>query len=93
MIFKPCYCFKTGCGAYLFGCGGLGKCAVVDAHEVDIDAYLAPSQRSKGMRITHVIDTHVHAEDRSRGPALAKKVGAPYCQHASADQGRHEASP
>jgi hydroxyacylglutathione hydrolase len=71
MIFKRYDCFKTGCAAYLFGCGGLGKCAVVDAH---------------------VIDTHVHAEDRSGGPALAKKVGAPYCQHASADQGRHEAS-
>ena len=38
MIFKPCYHFDTGCAAYLFGCGGLGKCAVV-AHEEDVDAY------------------------------------------------------
>ena len=30
-IFKPYYYFETGCAAYLFGCGGLGKCAVVDA--------------------------------------------------------------
>jgi glyoxylase-like metal-dependent hydrolase (beta-lactamase superfamily II) len=37
------------------------------------------------MRITHVIDTHVHADHRSGGPALAKKVGAPYCLHDSAD--------
>src|SRR5690606_35930718 len=29
MIFKPYYYFETGCAAYLFGCGGLGKCAVV----------------------------------------------------------------
>jgi glyoxylase-like metal-dependent hydrolase (beta-lactamase superfamily II) len=37
------------------------------------------------MRITHVIDTHIHADHRSGGPALAKKVGAPYCLHESAD--------
>jgi glyoxylase-like metal-dependent hydrolase (beta-lactamase superfamily II) len=37
------------------------------------------------MRITHVIDTHVHADHRSGGVALAKKVGASYCLHESAD--------
>jgi glyoxylase-like metal-dependent hydrolase (beta-lactamase superfamily II) len=84
MIFKPYYYFETGCAAYLFGCGGLGKCAVVDAHEEDVDAYVAFAE-SKGMCITHVIDTHVHADHRSGGPALAKKVGVPYCLHASAD--------
>jgi len=84
MIFKPYYYFETGCAAYLFGCGTLGKCAVVDAHERDIDAY-AEFAASKDMRITHVIDTHVHADHRSGGPALARKVGAKYCLHESAD--------
>jgi len=84
MIFKPYYYFETGCAAYLFGCGSLGKCAVVDAHEEDIDAYAAFAA-SKGMRITHVIDTHVHADHRSGGLALAQKVGASYCLHESAD--------
>lgn len=84
MIFRPYYYFETGCAAYLFGCGGLGKCAVVDAHERDLDAY-AEFAASKGMRITHVIDTHVHADHRSGGPALATKVGAIYCLHESAD--------
>ena len=84
MIFKPYYYFETGCAAYLFGCGGLGKCAVVDAHERDLDAY-AEFAASKGMQITHVIDTHVHADHRSGGVALAKKVGAVYCLHESAD--------
>ncbi|AKV04470.1 Metallo-beta-lactamase family protein [Labilithrix luteola] len=37
------------------------------------------------MRITHVIDTHVHADHRSGGPELAKRVQAAYCLHASAD--------
>lgn len=84
MIFKPYYHFETGCAAYLFGCGGHGKCAVVDAHEDDVDAYLAFAA-SKGMRITHVIDTHVHADHRSGGPALAARAGAAYALHASAD--------
>jgi glyoxylase-like metal-dependent hydrolase (beta-lactamase superfamily II) len=84
MIFRPYYYFDTGCAAYLFGCGSLEKCAVVDAHVEDIDAYIAFAN-AKGMRITHVIDTHVHADHRSGGPSLARKVGAPYCLHESAN--------
>jgi hydroxyacylglutathione hydrolase len=84
VIFKPYYYFETGCAAYLFGCGGLGTCAVVDAHLHDVDAYIAFAA-AKGMRITHVVDTHVHADHRSGGAELAKKVGASYCLHESAD--------
>jgi hydroxyacylglutathione hydrolase len=84
MIFKPYYYFETGCAAYLLGCGGLGKCAIVDAHTHDVDAYIAFAA-SKSMRITHVIDTHVHADHRSGGAELAAKVGAAYCMHQSAD--------
>lgn len=80
MIFKPYYHFETGCAAYLFGCATVGKCAVVDAHEHDIDAY-AEFAASKGMQITHVFDTHVHADHRSGGPLLARRVGAAYCLH------------
>jgi hydroxyacylglutathione hydrolase len=36
------------------------------------------------MRITHVIDTHVHADHRSGGATLARKAGALYCLHGSA---------
>ena len=84
MIFKPYYYFETGCATYLLGCGTLGKCAVVDPHEEDLEAYVAFATE-KGMRISHVIDTHVHADHRSGGPALAEKLGAAYCLHESAD--------
>ena len=84
MIFRPYHYFETGCAGYVFGCAALAKCCVVDAHEEDIDRYAAFAT-SKGMRITHVIDTHIHADHRSGGPALAKKVGASYCLHESAD--------
>jgi len=84
MIFRPFHHFETGCAAYLLGCGTLGKCAVVDAHEKDVEVY-ATFAASKGMRITHVFDTHVHADHLSGGPSLARKVGAAYCLHESAD--------
>jgi len=83
MIFRPYYYFETGCAAYVFGCGTLGKCAVVDPHETDIEAYIAFAA-TKRMVITHVIDTHVHADHRSAGPDLAKRTSAHYCLHESA---------
>jgi len=83
MIFRPYYDYATGCAAYLFGCGTVGECAVVDAHD-DADAYLSFAT-AKGMQITYVIDTHVHADHRSGGPALAERTGAAYCLHACAD--------
>jgi len=83
MIFRPFYYYETGCAAYVFGCGTLGKCAVVDAHEGDVAAYIS-FVRSKEMKITHVIDTHVHADHRSGGRTLAAETGAKYCLHRSA---------
>ncbi len=84
MILRPYYYDDHGCAAYVFGCGTLGQCAVVDARYEDVEAY-ATFAGSKGMRITHVIDTHVHADHRSGGPALAERVSARYCLHASAE--------
>jgi hydroxyacylglutathione hydrolase len=83
MIFRPFYRFETGCAAYVFGCGGKGMCVVVDPQEQDVDAYVKFADE-KGMRITHIFDTHVHADHRSGGRALATRTGAPYCLHRSA---------
>src|SRR5262249_13917788 len=87
MIFRPFYHFETGCAGYVFGCGALGKCAAVDIREDDVNE-AAAFAASKGMQITHVIDTHVHADHRSGGPALAQKAGAHYCLHESAKVNR-----
>lgn len=84
MIFRPFLYFDTGCAAYLFGCGSVGRCAVVDPQERDLDAY-ASFAESKGMTITHVFDTHIHADHRSGGRELARRTGASYCLHRSAD--------
>jgi len=84
MIFKPFHYDATGCAAYLFGCGGVGVCTVVDPQEQDVESYIRFADAKK-MRITHVFDTHVHADHRSGGRALAARVGAKYCLHRSAD--------
>jgi hydroxyacylglutathione hydrolase len=56
----------------------------VDPQEADIDAYILFSA-SKGMKITHVIDTHIQADHVSGGRILAAKTGSPYYLHESAD--------
>jgi hydroxyacylglutathione hydrolase len=84
MIFRPFYYYDLGCAAYLLGCGTLGKCAVVDPRMEDVETYPAFAEAKK-MRITHVIDTHVHADHRSGGAQLAARVHAEYCLHESAD--------
>ena len=83
MIFRPFYYFDTGCASYLFGCAGKGYAAVVDPQDHDLDSYIEFAT-SKRMRITHVIDTHVHADHISGGRALAERTGSAYALHESA---------
>jgi glyoxylase-like metal-dependent hydrolase (beta-lactamase superfamily II) len=56
----------------------------VDPHEDDADAYIEFAQ-SKGMKIAHIIDTHIQADHISGGRVIAAKTGAAYCLHESAD--------
>ena len=84
MIFRPFYYYDLGCAAYLLGCGTLGQSAVVDPRADDVEAYIAFA-RAKKMPITHVIDTHVHADHRSGAVGLAQATGAAYRLHESAD--------
>src|ERR1051326_1808599 len=81
MIFRQ-FLHTAPIGAsYVFGCGGQGQGVVVDPVE-DISAYQQAS-RETGMRIVHVIDTHVHADHVSGGRALADGTGASYLVHES----------
>ncbi len=83
-MFRPFYRFDTGCAAYVFGCASEGFACVVDPHEGEVDAYVRFAA-SKGMKITHVFDTHVHADHRSGARGLVQKTGAKHCMHRSAD--------
>jgi glyoxylase-like metal-dependent hydrolase (beta-lactamase superfamily II) len=64
-----------GCLSYLVG--HTGKAAVVDPC-VDASVYTAVAER-EGLQITHILETHVHADHISRAPALAEKTGALLC--------------
>ena len=92
MIFRQ-FLHTTPIGAsYLFGCGGQGQCVVVDPFVdpfEDIEPYVDAS-RETGMRIMHVMETHVHADHRSGGRALAEASGARYLVH-EAVEGREDA--
>ena len=68
--------------SYLFGCGGKAAGAVVDPLG-DPSPYLKAAEAS-GMRISYVIDTHLHADHVSAGRALAEAAGAEYVLFAEA---------
>ncbi len=69
--------------SYLFGCGGKGRAVAVDVVAGDEDWFLEQAAAQQ-VTITHVIETHVHADHYSGGRALAERLGARYCLHASA---------
>lgn len=68
--------------SYFFGCAGHAKAVAVDVVAGDEDWFLAEAEAAQ-VRIAHVIDTHVHADHYSGGPALARRAGAPYHLHES----------
>jgi glyoxylase-like metal-dependent hydrolase (beta-lactamase superfamily II) len=66
--------------SYLFGCAGHRKAIAVDVVAGD-EAWFADQAKQAGAKITHVIDSHVHADHVSAGRALARATGAQYCLH------------
>lgn len=81
MFFKQ-LASKESTLSYFFGCGSLGKAVAVDVVTGD-EAWFVEEARKAGVKISHVIDTHVHADHYSGGRKLAEMVGAPYCLHES----------
>ena len=81
MFFKQ-LATKESSLSYFFGCGSLGKAVAVDVVAGDEEWFTEEAAKAN-VKITHVIDTHVHADHYSGGRALAKLVGADYCLHES----------
>src|SRR5258708_38284126 len=73
MFFKPYYLGCLAHASYLVG-GDNGEAAVIDPRR-DVDEYIADAEAA-GLRIKHVIESHLHADFVSGHVELAKRTGA-----------------
>ncbi len=71
-----------GCASYLIGCEGAGIATVVDPDR-DIQKYL-DAAAARHMKITHIIETHLHADHVSGNTDLADQTGAEIYVHEAA---------
>jgi glyoxylase-like metal-dependent hydrolase (beta-lactamase superfamily II)/rhodanese-related sulfurtransferase len=83
MYFKQILNDDFGCSSYVVASRRTREAAVIDPSD-DIRQY-TDLARDRGYRITHVIDTHIHADHVSGNRALAEATGAELYLHASAD--------
>jgi hydroxyacylglutathione hydrolase len=74
MYFKRFYDTDLAQASYMLGCQKTGECLVVDPVR-DIAQYLDEARRQK-LRVTHVTETHIHADYLSGSRELARATGA-----------------
>ena len=83
MIFQQFPNEEAGCLSYLVGCGQAGEAVVVDPGRGLVDEYLRVA-RKKGLRITHIVETHTNADHISGNRDLAAVTQNPILLHHSA---------
>jgi hydroxyacylglutathione hydrolase len=74
MILKRFYDDGLAQASYLIGCAATGEALVVDANR-DAEQYI-DAARAGGVRITHVTETHIHADYVSGTRELAARTDA-----------------
>jgi glyoxylase-like metal-dependent hydrolase (beta-lactamase superfamily II)/rhodanese-related sulfurtransferase len=80
MIFQQFQNEDAGCLSYLIGCGQAGAAVIVDPARDRVDEYLRVA-RKKGLRVTHILETHTHADHISGNRDLAELTRAPILLH------------
>jgi glyoxylase-like metal-dependent hydrolase (beta-lactamase superfamily II)/rhodanese-related sulfurtransferase len=70
-----------GCASYIVG--GNGVCAVIDPRWDVVGQYIGLARR-EGLTITHIIETHTHADHVSGATRLAARTGARIYIHRAA---------
>ena len=70
--------------SYLIGCVSAHEAIVIDPNR-DLQPYLDTAER-EGLRITHVTETHIHADFLSGARELAHRTGASLCLSDEGDQ-------
>lgn len=79
MFFKQ-LATKEASLSYFFGCATYAKAIAVDVVAGDEEWFIEEARKA-GVKITHVIDTHLHADHYSGGRKLAQMLGTSYCLH------------
>lgn len=74
MLFRRFYEDSLAQASYLIGCQATGEAVVIDANR-DADLYLRAAA-AEGVRITHVTETHIHADYLSGSRELMHRTGA-----------------
>lgn len=74
MFLKRFYSDPIAQASFLIGCAKTGEAIVVDP-TLDLDPYLQAAE-DEGLRITHVTETHIHADYVSGSRELARRTGA-----------------
>ena len=74
MFFKHIYETGLAQASYLVGCQATGEAIVIDPKR-DIDTYLQIAEQ-ENLKITHIAETHIHADFLSGSRELAKATGA-----------------
>ncbi len=74
MFFRQFVVEGMGCLSYLIGCPQARVACVVDPKR-DVDDYIEVA-RQYGMKITHVFETHIHADHVSGNRELQERAGA-----------------
>lgn len=82
MFFRQIVHEDLGCASYMVGSTETGECAVVDPRW-EIEPYLEIAAQY-GFRITHIVETHTHADHVSGHGRLAKATGATIDVHEAA---------
>jgi len=70
--------------SYLIGCAAAGEAIVIDPNR-DVQRYIDAAAAEK-LRITHVTETHIHADFVSGARELALRTGARLCLSDEGDQ-------
>src|SRR5256885_5000226 len=83
MIFQQILNEESGCLSYLVGCGQAGQAVIVDPGRDRVHEYLRLARR-KGLQITHVVETHTHADHISGNRDLAAATNAAIFAHRAA---------
>jgi len=84
VIFQQILNEESGCLSYLIGCTQAGQAVIVDPARDRVDDYVAMARR-KGLTVSDIIETHVHADHVSGNQALAAKTGARIHIHPAAN--------